>query len=404
MPEVILDIRSNQRTGVSRYGSSIAAALCTVDAGTLRFIVLAGRDQPVPLAPAGAVRAVLREPAGDGFVRRSDWVLRQVDAIRPDLYVTTHYAVDRRLGVPFVPTIHDLNRLRFPQHAYTRESVTRHYGPGEWDVLLDELRALADWDDGAGPTFMRYFWALNRYLFAHSRAVFTVSKTTIGHIVELLGTGPTVHVVSGGVDRRLFRPSTPERVRAVRQRYAGGRPYCMYVGLAGPTKRFPWLLDVLLRHGLLRGPAGHGLVVAGGHAERRPEVQQLLAHHGAARWAPWVRFTGYVPDVDLVALYSGAQALLVPSISEGYHLPTGEALSCGCEVIATDIPVLRETTGGHAHFFPADGSDAEAWLARLVTEAFAGRLPPRAPTYRAPTWSRSADRLVRAVRLTLGQG
>jgi glycosyltransferase involved in cell wall biosynthesis len=66
----------------------------------------------------------------------------------------------------------------------------------------------------------------------------------------------------------------------------------------------------------------------------------------------------------LAALYREAAILLQPSDAEGFGLPVIEAMACGCPVLASDIPPLREAGGSAAGYCPA--GDVEAWSATLV--------------------------------------
>jgi len=59
---------------------------------------------------------------------------------------------------------------------------------------------------------------------------------------------------------------------------------------------------------------------------------------------------GYVPDEELAALYANAMLLVYPSLYEGFGIPPLEAMSLGCPVILSDIPVFRELFGEAAHY------------------------------------------------------
>ncbi|MFW1401537.1 glycosyltransferase, partial [Vibrio parahaemolyticus] len=51
---------------------------------------------------------------------------------------------------------------------------------------------------------------------------------------------------------------------------------------------------------------------------------------------------GYVSDGELAWLYGNCRAFLFFSRGEGFGLPPLEALLAGAEVVASDIPVMRE--------------------------------------------------------------
>jgi glycosyltransferase involved in cell wall biosynthesis len=58
-----------------------------------------------------------------------------------------------------------------------------------------------------------------------------------------------------------------------------------------------------------------------------------------------------VPAVEMRTLYAAADAVVCPSVDEGFDLPAVEALCCGGAVAASDIPVHREILGDAAAFF-----------------------------------------------------
>jgi glycosyltransferase involved in cell wall biosynthesis len=61
-----------------------------------------------------------------------------------------------------------------------------------------------------------------------------------------------------------------------------------------------------------------------------------------------VRILGHVSPLELAALYSGAEALLYPSLYEGFGLPILEAMACGCPVITSNVSSMAEVAGNAA--------------------------------------------------------
>jgi glycosyltransferase involved in cell wall biosynthesis len=78
-----------------------------------------------------------------------------------------------------------------------------------------------------------------------------------------------------------------------------------------------------------------------------------------------VHFSGYVSDADLVALYSSALAVAMPSYSEGFGLPAIEAMACAAPVLASDRGSLPEVVGDAGIYF--DPSDVES-ISRAIIE------------------------------------
>jgi glycosyltransferase involved in cell wall biosynthesis len=386
VPVLVFDVRSNHDTGVSRYGLSVLAATAPmVSRSGWRLVAVASSVQERRARAAidglGGV-AVVRCPVEEGFVRRSRWLPDLLAGEAADLYYTSHYTVDPACPTPFVFTVHDLSRLRFPG-LFTDASFVARYGPGELDLVREELAALAPGEEpraGEG-VFTCYFRVLTRLLAQRAERVVTVSASTARDIQDLLGVGSDrLALAPCGIDTGVFHRRCEEEVRDVLRRYGlAGRPYLLFVGLTHPHKRFEWLVGQLLR-ARHRFPEAR-LVAVGDHAVRLPEVRRMLAEHGAREF---VVFTGRVSDAELAALYSGAAAWVTASVNEGNNLPPMEALACGCQVIATDIPPLRETLGRHAFFYDPAGGEL---LAALAAQALAGRLPDGARGFRPPSWS-----------------
>lgn len=84
---------------------------------------------------------------------------------------------------------------------------------------------------------------------------------------------------------------------------------------------------------------------------------------------PWggehVEYRHGVSHEGLAALYSGAEALLFPSLEEGFGWPILEAQVCGCPVITTGKAPMTEV-GGNAALYLADPHDAKAGARKLA--------------------------------------
>ncbi len=65
-----------------------------------------------------------------------------------------------------------------------------------------------------------------------------------------------------------------------------------------------------------------------------------------------------VSDHELANLYSHAEALVFPSLMEGFGLPALEALAHGCPVIVSDIPVFHEVLGDLPKYFDPHDENA----------------------------------------------
>src|SRR5207244_10164375 len=85
---------------------------------------------------------------------------------------------------------------------------------------------------------------------------------------------------------------------------------------------------------------------------------------------PGLRVLGEVPDHDLPGLYSGALALVYPSLYEGFGLPVLEAMQCGACVITSTDPAIGEIAGDAVTRL--DPRDTRPWTEALMACAGGG--------------------------------
>ena len=81
-------------------------------------------------------------------------------------------------------------------------------------------------------------------------------------------------------------------------------------------------------------------------------------------------FPGYVPTVDLPAVYGAARLAVVPSVYEGFGLPVLEAMACGTPVVSSGVSSLPEVGGEAACYFdPLDVDEMAALIRRVWIDA-----------------------------------
>jgi alpha-1,3-rhamnosyl/mannosyltransferase len=172
------------------------------------------------------------------------------------------------------------------------------------------------------------------------------------------------------------------------------RPYLLFVGGISPHKNLLTLLDamdlVLKRHDVQLVMVGDPL--ASGFLANRPELQVKIDASEALK--SHCTFTGFVPDETLVALYSKAEALVFPSLGEGFGLPAVEAMSQGLPVLASNAGSIQEIVGDAGLYYPPLNAEEMArkintFLSDPILQATLRDRSRR--RIRKFTWERAAD-------------
>lgn len=175
-----------------------------------------------------------------------------------------------------------------------------------------------------------------------------------------------ISVIYEGYNQQTFKPVKTNALSSTLDKY-NLKPgeYFLFVGTIQPRKNLVRLIKAYARF-LREGSSPLCLVLVGSKGWLSDDIYQLAKKLGLGNR---VRFLGYVKDQDLPAFYSGALALLFPSLFEGFGLPVLEAQACGCPVLTSNLSSLPEVAGkGATYVNPYSVEDIARGMARLMID------------------------------------
>jgi glycosyltransferase involved in cell wall biosynthesis len=282
-------------------------------------------------------------------------------------------AGNRRLawwyGVPSVGTVHDLSQLHVPQKY---DALRTYY----------VMRIL--------PRMMR---RLTR--------VISVSQSTRRDLEDYAKVDPAkIRVIHNGADLRRFFP----RDRAAAKDQVGRelgipRDFVLYIArLEHPGKNHVRLLEAFAQFRATTG-LPHKLVLVGSRWSGADIIEAKVRELGLGEA---VILPGFVPNETLPILYAAADALVFPSLFEGFGIPVLEAMASGTPVCASDISSIPEVVGDAGLLFdPLEPTTIAAALGRMLREPALREHLVAAGLARAPrfSWDSAAAAVLEELRL-----
>lgn len=308
-----------------------------------------------------------------------------------DVLRMTRAVARRRPDVFFSPSVYSY----FPLLPGQRAVVAIH------DVIAETFPELTL------PTARaRFYWRAKVGLAVwQARLILTVSEFSARAIAEFLQVPEARIRVASEAPSEAYRPSSPAEVATAAGRLGlpGGARWFVYVGGFNPHKRVTAIVRAHARLVREEGDAAPWLVLVGDadadafHKDVEG-IREETRRHGTESRTIW---TGFVPDEELRHLHTGALALVLPSMAEGFGLPAVEAAACGTPVIATtESPLPDLLSGGGIFVLPGD-DDTLTGAMRLFSkdEPLRREMGRRAMSRaRALSWDQGARVALDAIR------
>jgi glycosyltransferase involved in cell wall biosynthesis len=183
-------------------------------------------------------------------------------------------------------------------------------------------------------------WREKEMAIAHARRHICISRNTRKDLLEYYPEldPNTTTVAHCGVDPDVFKPCDAATVDAFRREVGLTRPYYIFVGSRVQNKNYKnasLFFDALKTMGEL----DFDVLCVGGEKSVPTASTDSQGH---------TIIQVDLHDEKLAQAYSGAAALVYPSLYEGFGLPVAEAMACQCPVISTSHGSLPEVTGDAA--------------------------------------------------------
>ena len=260
-------------------------------------------------------------------------------------------------------------RYTFPFLA--RRHFARHFRPGDFDVLVEDINkvplATAGWGVRRSVALVPHLfgstvfkeapwplaaavWTAERPLARLYRGIpfQAISESTAD---DLVGRGiPRAHirVIYPGIDTAGYTPAPAARAPA---------PVFAYLGR---LKRYKGVELIIQAFARLGHPEAR-LEIAG-TGDHRPALERLA---GSLDLAERVRFLGFVSEAEKVRLLRRVWALCFTSPKEGWGITNLEAAACGTPVVASRSPGLRESVRDGETGFLVPHGDVDALAAAM---------------------------------------
>lgn len=252
-----------------------------------------------------------------------------------DLMHFTYFSYPVRYKMPFVATVHDVTPLLFK----TGKASTKN-------KLWYEIK------------FQAFKFVLKNQV-THSKAIITPTHTVKNQLVEIFGKKVETKIIAlyEGIDYELAK------IRANNQlKQLFSNPFFIYIGNFYPHKNVEKLVEAFSKTTIpqklvLIGPENFFSDRLRERVEELKQQERILFYHNAK-------------TEDLVFFYSHAEAIINPSLSEGFGLPLVEAIYFNLPILASNIEVFKELLGNnYLSFDPTSEESIQICLESSATIA-----------------------------------
>ncbi len=328
MTRILLDGRPcSSATGIGRYARTVIRAVPRFDEERA-YSVLSWRREANRLRRLADSRCkIVAAFPGPIFAQLETHAVPIPQLHRWTVFHGTSYNVPRYAGTRTIGTFYDVAYLRVPD-AYPA--------------------GVADGFDRCVRRALEYVDCIVT-VSNHAKADLVAAYGFDEQRIKVIYPAAVIPRGHSGLDRPIFEGGNRQ-------------PFMLFVGEIGHRKNVVNLVRAFAR---VAGAIPHRLVLAGPDGPLDGYLEKVRSEIATLGLTDRVRLTGWLSDDELASLYRSADAVLLPSLYEGFGYPLVDAMAYGKPILTSNLSSMPEIAGDAALLVnPLDiGEIAEALMA-----------------------------------------
>ena len=258
---------------------------------------------------------------------------RILEKYKANIFISMDNFYSLSIKIPGILVIHDLAYLHYPEH-------------------IDKMH-------------LYYYRKFTPLFIKKATRIATVSQYTCDDIIAQFGLKPDkVSVVGIGLNEGISEIKDQNKIDRFLISKKIDRKYFLHVGTFQPRKN---VASLITAYDLFRNKSKEKilLVLTG---DKGWKSDAMFDAYDASPYKADIIILGYQNNDALSMLLSGAYALFLVSLFEGFGLPIIEAQKCGCPVVTSQISSMPEASGGAALLVDPGSVDSISSAMEIISE------------------------------------
>lgn len=271
-------------------------------------------------------------------------------------------------------------QIEFPYYVYKNKGISLNLGnvapminPGI--VCIHDINMLKNKENFR---YINYLWyrVLHKRSVSKCKELITVSEFSRDEIANFYKIDKNkIHITYNGWQHIQNVKENKEILKKIRK-ITKGRKYFFSIGTLTKHKNLKWVIEVAKKN-----PNCIFLISGFRNSEK---VYKKLGIESTEN----VKYLGYLTDEEMKSVIKNSEALLYPTLYEGFGIPPLEALAIGTKAVVSDIPAIREIYGDTVYYINTNDSNIN--IEELLTQ----NTDDRKSVLEKYSWEKSAKKLL----------